>query len=49
MLFIFVGGTGGRYLYVGYPGCAALVCLLAAVVCGSPVTVCSVVICTNNK
>jgi len=25
---------------VRYPGCAARVCLLAAVVCGSPVTVC---------
>ena len=31
---------GGGICNVHYPGGAALVCLLAAVLCGSPATVC---------
>jgi len=38
---LFIGGTGrGDICNVRYPGGAALVCLLDAVQCGSPVTVC---------
>jgi len=38
---LFIGGTGGTGICnVCYPGGAALVCLLAAVLCGSPATVC---------
>ena len=40
---LFIGGTGGGeggICNVRYPGGAALVCLLAAVLCGSPATVC---------
>jgi len=36
---IFIGGQGGGICNVRYPGGAALVCLLASVLCGSPVTV----------
>jgi len=37
---LFIGGTGGGDICdVRYPG-GALVCLLAAVLCGSPATVC---------
>ena len=36
---LFVGGQGGDIYNVRYPGGAALVCLLAAVLCGSPATV----------
>jgi len=36
---LFIGGRGG-ICNVRYPGGAALVCLLAAVLCGSPATVC---------
>jgi len=38
---LFIGGRGGGGICnVRYPGGAALVCLLAAVLCGSLVTVC---------
>ena len=37
---LFIGGTGGVICNVRYPGGEALVCLLAAVLCGSPATVC---------
>jgi len=37
---LFIGGTGWRICNVRYPGGAALVCLLAAVLCVSPATVC---------
>jgi len=37
---LYIGGTGGGICNVRYPGSAALVCLLAAVLCGSPATVC---------
>jgi len=38
---LFIGGTGGGGICnVRYPGGAALVCLLAAVLCGSPANVC---------
>jgi len=40
MLFIGGIGVGGGIRNVLYPGGAALVCLLAAVLCGSPATVC---------
>jgi len=36
---LFIGGMGG-ICNVRYPGGAALECLLAAVLCGSPGTVC---------
>ena len=36
---LFIGGRGGSICNLRYPGGAALVCLLAAVLCGSPVTV----------
>jgi len=37
---LFIGVTGGRICNLRYPGCTALVCLLAAVLCRSPSTVC---------
>ena len=36
---LFIGGQGGGICNVRYPGGAALVCLLAAVLCGSPAIV----------
>jgi len=36
---LFIRGRGGGICDVCYPGGAAQVCLLAAVLCGSPVTV----------
>jgi len=37
---IFKGHGGGGSVMCAILGCAALVCLLAAVLCGSPATVC---------
>ena len=37
---LFIGGTEGGICNVHYPGGAALIYLLAAVLCGSPATVC---------
>jgi len=38
---LFIGGTGeGVSVMCAILGCAAEVCLLAAVLCGSPATVC---------
>jgi len=36
---LFIGGQGGVSVMCAILGCAAVVCLLAAVLCGSPVTV----------
>ena len=36
---LFIGGGRGGICNVRYPGGSALVCLFAAVLCGSPVTV----------
>jgi len=40
LLYAIYKGEQGGICNVRYPGGAALVCLLAAVLCGSPVTVC---------
>ena len=39
-VMLFLRGTGGGSVICVILGCAAQVCLLAAVLCGSPVTVC---------
>ena len=48
---LFIRGTGGEGVSVmcAILGCAAQVCLLATVLCGSPATVCPYGFCTHNK
>jgi len=48
MLFIRGTGGGGFFGLCAILGCAAQVCLLAAVLCGSPATVCPYTMSTST-